>query len=227
MQESRIEELKRLIQESNERIKRHKQRIKEIDSEMSLVNQKIAEEKINQFKKNPPKILTKFQMELLQREREKDLKEKREQEIKNIESSTKEAFETAKEIRNRAKFLSSEEINNAECEALKIEIKALEKELNIRELIYEEASENSEDALAQKISDEFRFIQAKKKWDTQRCKSLNDSDLTAKLRQEFVSCQSVKNRSTERYIKCANNLREAESKLFKTRKKLNNYIKTN
>ena len=45
---------------------------------------------------------------------------------------------------------------------MKIEIKALEKELNIRELIYEEASENSEDALAQKISDEFRFIQAKK-----------------------------------------------------------------
>ncbi len=227
MKESRIEELKRLLKESNERIERQKQKLKEIDSEMSLVNQKIEEEKLNQFKKNPPKILTKFQMELLQREREKDLKEKREQEIKNIETNTKEAFQAAKDIRDKAKFLSPEEINNAEFEALNIEVKALEKELGVREIIFEEESEYSVDALALKISDEFRFLHGKKKWDTQRSKLSNNSDLTAKLRQELSSCQSVKNRSTERYLKCKNNLREAESKLFRTRKKLNNYMQTN
>lgn len=220
MEESRIEELKRLISESNEKIEKSKRRLEEIDYEMDMVNQQIEEEQLNQFKQNPPKILTKSQMNLLKSEQEKDLKRKKEQEIKDVDINTKRAFEIAQNIRRQSQNLSEEQRKSANKEALQLEIEALRKELEIRKIVCRKSSQVAQDALAQKISDEVKFIQNKKQFDDQIQKNGKANEI---LRKNLAMFQNNKNRALEIYLKSFKALLESESKFFKTEKRLKFY----
>ena len=224
MKEEKTENLETLIEMSDYGIEEQEKKLKEIDDQIEALDKKIEEAKLEWFKNNPPKILTRNQMEILDREREKDSKKKRESDIANVEENTKQAFATASELLKDAESLSKEEKKHLELMARNIEINALKKELEIREEICERVSNEFEDSLAQKVADEARLISCRKKRIRETIKLENKLSFSNELKSELNLLQCNKNHSQEIHRRLSKKLHDAKLKLFKVQKRLNGYF---
>lgn len=224
MNEVKTEDLENVIDMSDYGIEEQEKKLKEIDEQIEAINKKIEEAELEWFKNNPPQILTRSQMEMLDRERKKDLQKKREDDIVNVEENTKQAFAEALEILKDAESLPKEEKRRLELKARNIEINALKKEIEIREEICERISNEFEDALAQKIADEAQLISCRKKWIKETAKLENKSSFSDELKNKINLLQFNKNHSQEAYRKLSKKLHDAKLKLFKTQKRLNGYF---
>ncbi len=224
MNEGKTEDLENVIEIPDYGIEEQEKKLKEIDDQIKALDKKIEEAKLEWFKNNPPQILTRNQMEMLDRERKKDLQKKREDDIINVEENTKQAFAEALEILKDAESLPKEEKKRLELKARNIEINALKKEIEIREEICERISNESEDALAQKVADEAKLVSCRKKWIKETVKFKDKLDFSSELKSKINLLQCNKNHSQEIHRKLSKKLHDAKLKLFKTQKRLNDYF---
>ena len=67
MNEVKTEDLENVIDMSDYGIEEQEKKLKEIDEQIEAINKKIEEAKLEWFKNNPPQILTRNQMEMLDR----------------------------------------------------------------------------------------------------------------------------------------------------------------
>lgn len=224
MDEDKTEDLENFAEMTDYGIEEQEKKLKEIDDQIEALNKKIEEAKLEWFKNNPPKILTRNQMEILDRERKKDLKKKREDDITNVEENTKQAFAEASKILKDAESLPKEEKRRLELMARNIEINALKKEIEIREEICERISSEFEDALAQKVADEAQLIYCRKKWVKETTKLENKPGFSDELKSKINLLQCNKNNSQEAYRKLSKKFHDSKLKLFKAQKRLNGYF---
>lgn len=224
MNEDKTEDYENFPEMQDYGIEEQERKLKEIDDQIEELNKKIEEAKLEWFKNNPPQILTRNQMEMLDRERKKDLQKKREDDIINVEENTKKAFAEAAELLKDAELLPKEEKKRLELTARNIEINALKKEIGIREEICERISNEFEEALAQKIADEAQLISCRKKWIKETAKFEDKSSFSDELKSKIDMLQYNKNHSQEAYRKLSKKLHDVKLKLFKTQKRLNGYF---
>ncbi len=156
--ESRAEELKRLIKESDEKIRRQNLLIDIIAKDINKKKEEVksAQRKVESF--SPAKILTRKEIEKLKEKKFQELAKKIEEERLNIDSKTKKALERAKKIRKAAKKLSKDKQRSADISALKIEKKAFEKEIKIKTDELHEKENLLEDLLARKVVDKLKVV---------------------------------------------------------------------
>lgn len=148
---SKIEELKLLIAQSEEKIKQKMSEISEINQKIKIKQEEIqnAEDALNE--KPLPKILTQKQKRELEKKKEQELLLEKKKIRETFEEETKKRFEEAESLRQNASDLSEKEKLQAEILATKLEIKALKREYNIRREIITEKDIYSKELLADKF----------------------------------------------------------------------------
>lgn len=223
MEENKIEELERLLRESEEEMEKYQKKIEEIDSQISDINRDILKSGDDLISKQSAKILTREQIENIENERKKEFEKQRQEEIKNVDTNTEREFIKAESIRKSAEMCSDYDKKNAEESAFKIEISALEKELNIRTYICQSLSSSLENALSKKISDEVKLAECKNAWNREKNRSEKDGNLYKKV----IEFQMQKNNSSALYSKLLKDFNEAEVKLAKVRVRLDKHNKEN
>lgn len=223
MEENTIEELERLLRESEEEMKEYEKKIEEIDSQISDINSDILKSGDDLISKQSSKILTREQIESIENERKREFEKQRQEEIKNIETNTEKEFIRAESIRKSAEMGSDDDKKNAEESAFRIEMSALEKELDIRTYICQSLSNSLESALSKKISDGVKLIECKNAWNKEKNCSEKDEGLYKKV----IEFQIRKNNSSALYSKLLKDFNEAEVKLSRVRVRLDEHTKKN
>jgi len=147
-------ELKRLIEESKEKLKLKNAALDQIKKELLLKRKEIVEAEINLIKFKPSKIFTKKEIKNIEREEI----EKKKLEFKmlkiNIDKETNKALAKAEEIRLNALGGSEGEIKDAENLAFEIEKKALTKKAYVLGCILDEKDQIYQELLAEKVCQE-------------------------------------------------------------------------
>ncbi len=150
MEENKARQLKKLIEEANNKIELKKA---ELERTQVALNEKqndveSAEAALEKFKF--PKIFTK--KEKLERERTLATRRRQilEEEKINIESKTREIFEEAQRVRQGAVNSSEKEKELADAIASKMEFDALEKEARVKHAFAREKEKDVDTALAKK-----------------------------------------------------------------------------
>ena len=156
---NKIEELKMLIAQSEEKIKKKMSEISEISRKIKVKQDEIRTVENELNKKSLPKILTQKQ----KKELEKEKKHKRFLEKQKIreafEQETEKCFEEAEILRKSAVNFSEKEKLQAEISATELEITALEREYNIRREIITEKDIYSKELLADKFLESIKIKQ--------------------------------------------------------------------
>ncbi len=147
----RIERLKRLIEETKQKISLKNSSLDELSKNLSSKEEEVELAKKNLLKFELPKILSKKQLKELKENKIKEEKLACEEEKANVFSKTKLEFERALKIRLEACEKSAQEKKEADLKAFKIETDALTKEIDILKEILNEKNEAFEDLLAQNV----------------------------------------------------------------------------
>lgn len=205
---NRIEELHRLIVQSEEKIKKKMSEISEISRKIKVKQDEIrtAENELN--KKSLPKILTQKQ----KKELEKEKKHKRFLEKQKIretfEQETEKCFEEAEILRKSAVNFSEKEKLQAEISATELEITALEREYNIRREIITEKDIYSKELLADKFLESIKIKQEN---------AGNHLKLSRKKKKSRNNLCSVDNKFSKECLNCLKELELSKIKLLNTR----------
>lgn len=147
----RIERLKRLIDETKQKISLKNSSLDELSKNLSSKEEEIELAKKKLLKFELPKILSKKQLKELRENKIKEEKSVAEERKANIFSKTKLEFERALKIRREACEKSAQEKKEAELKAFKIETDALTREIEILKEVLNEKNKAFEDLLAQNV----------------------------------------------------------------------------
>ncbi len=151
LEDEKFIKLKRLIEESKERLKLKNAVLDQINEELLLKKKEVAEAEINLIKFKPSKIFTKKEIKNIEREEI----EKKHLEFKmlklNIDKETNKALTRAQEVRLNALGGSKEEIKAAENLAYKMEKDALTRKSYILDCILDEKERAYQELLAERV----------------------------------------------------------------------------
>lgn len=186
----RVLELKKLIEESKERLRIKNLSLENINKALLLKRKEIAEAEANLLKFKSSKIFTKKELRSIKRAKAE--KEKREfNALKlNINKETKKAFEEAKQIRRNAMGGSKKEIKDAENLAFEMEKKALSRELYVLNCILDEKNQIYQDALSEKICHENNLKKLKSSLDSSS--KIETNSLKSKVKNLADQCWNLK-----------------------------------
>ena len=210
---SKIEELKLLIAQSEEKIKQKMSEISEINQKIKIKQEEIqnAEDALNE--KPLPKILTQKQKRELEKKKEQELLLEKKKIRETFEEETKKRFEEAESLRQNASDLSEKEKLQAEILATKLEIKALKREYNIRREIITEKDIYSKELLADK------FLESLKDKSEKNEQHQKLSRKKTKFRSNFVGANS-NNKFSSVCLNCFKELEKSKIKLLNTRREI-------
>ena len=210
---SKIEELKLLIAQSEEKIKQKMSEISEINQKIKIKQEEIqnAEDALNE--KPLPKILTQKQKRELEKKKEQELLLEKKKIRETFEEETKKRFEEAESLRQNASDLSEKEKLQAEILATKLEIKALKREYNIRREIITEKDIYSKELLADK------FLESLKDKSEKNEQHQKLSRKKKKFRSNFVGANS-NNKFSSACLNCFKELEKSKIKLLNTRREI-------
>ncbi len=156
---TKIEKLKELIKKSEEKLKQTSLNMERLSEEVKKAKE---DWELLDAKSDTSKILTLKQQKLLKAEHERLKLKAMIEERRNIDKKTQEEFEKACLLREEAYNKSDFEKQEAERLALKTEIDALSKNIDIKSDIIQEKSNEAQNILAGKISEEFKINKTKK-----------------------------------------------------------------
>lgn len=214
-----LEKLKAMIEKSNADLEQIDAQIEDIDRQ---IKEKEAEfeAKISQADFEPPKIFTRSELKRLLEEKE-TAKEKKLLELKNnIDAITKAELEKAKLIRAEAMENSELKKRNAELEALEIEVKALEKEQEVKGAILNEKKDKSQDVLASRISEDLKIEKLRRELGKLQ-KEKRDSGILGKDMRTRINASILnKNLFMHEYEKLVGEINDIDSRLDKSKKLL-------
>ena len=214
-EENRVSELKRLIKETEEKIKQKRlmmdQIIKKLEQKKEEV--RLAQEKV--AKLAPPKILTKKEIEELKKLEAQELLEKIAEERLHIDSETKKSLKHAEKMREDAMHDSEEEQELTDVSALKIEVTALKKAVKVLTDFLNEKENSAEDMLAQTAIEESVITQYKKEINALHLTKSDDKELLlAELKEAMALSRKNKSHTHSLYLKLKKGAGSIASKLY-------------
>ncbi|MDO4503993.1 MAG: hypothetical protein Q4B84_02475 [Clostridia bacterium] len=205
---NRIEELQRLIAQSDEKIKKKMSEISEINRKIKVKQDEIrtAENELN--KKSLPKILTQKQKRELEKEKKRKQFLEKQKIRETFEQETEKCFEKADILRKSAANSSEKEKLQAEISATELEITALEREYNIRHEIITEKDIYSKELLADKFLENIKSKQEN---------TGNHLKLSRKKKKFINNLCNVDNKFSKECLNCLKELELSKIKLLNTR----------
>lgn len=214
-EENRVLELKRLIKESDEKIKLLSLLIDQTgkDLEQKKEEIKLAQDEVTKLA--PPKILTKKEREELKKLKAQKLLEKIAEERLHIDSETKKSLKRAEKMREDAMHDSEEEQELTDVSALKIEVAALKKAVKVLTDFLNEKENSAEDMLAQTAIEESVITQYKKEINALHLTTSDDKELLlAELKEAMALSRKNKSHTHSIYLKLKKGAGSVASKLY-------------
>lgn len=153
----RIEELKRLIEQTEKEIELKESSLKKIGEDISSASEEIKTAEDNLVNLSAPKVFT---LEELERRKDLELqkqKEKLEEEKSMVSIFTKKELERANEIRLAAEGKSDKEKQIANDLAKNIEIQALKREIKVLNEILKEKNKIYENLIAETVCNDSKL----------------------------------------------------------------------
>lgn len=212
-EENRALELKRLINESDEKIKLKSLLIDQISKDLEQKKEEVKSAQDEVSKLTPHKILTKKEREELKKQEALELLEKIAEERLHIDSETKKTLRHAEKMREDARQDSEEEQELTDFSALKIEVTALQKAVKILTDVLHEKETSAEDLLAQQAIEESVISDYKKEINALHTKKSNDTDLMSELKENMALSRKNKSHIHSLYLKLKKEMESTFSKL--------------
>lgn len=214
-EENRIEELKKLIEKSEQKIEEKNLVIDQINKKLKLKKEEVKAAQDNAAKFAPVKILTKKEREELEKENAQKLLKRITEERLNIESDTKKALETAQKIREDAKIGSEDEQKSADIFALKTETEALKRKIRILNDILHEKESSMEELLAKKATQESMITKYKSEINIAQSSASKNAEMLHNLRDKMTAARNNKNNIYNLYVKLRKETEDINTKRFK------------
>ena len=144
-------ELRRLIEESKEKIKLKLSSLNDLSTQIELKKKEILDAEKELLKYKPSKIFTRKEIKELAKEKIRKQKEEFENLKHNIGKETEKALSGAKLVRLNAENKSESERREANSLALEMERKALKQEVHVLKCILDEKNQVFQNLLAEKV----------------------------------------------------------------------------